>query len=235
VFPKIASGMAMFVFTVGLAATALSPYHESNPLAVPLIGSLVNWIALSLFIFTTAPASGGHINPFITLSTFTAGLSTFPRSLLYILGQCIGALCGAFILKLGLGGDVYFPSGVITGCTIDNSLISYGQAYVLETGAALAMIFVAFGVGLDPRQSQVLGAALSPVLVGLTVSLGIFATGFVKEGWYGASLNPARCFGLMAAKEDMGGHWIHWLASLTASLVNALFYHFIPPYHHESE
>ena len=104
----------MFVFTVGLAATALSPYHQSNPLAVPLIGALVNWISLSLFIYTTAPASGGHINPLITMSTFTSGLSTFPRSILYIVGQCIGSLCGSFILKLGLGGDDYYPSVCIT-------------------------------------------------------------------------------------------------------------------------
>lgn len=103
----------MLVFTVGLIASALSPYQQSNPLAVPLIGSLTNWIAITLFIYAAAPASGGHLNPFITLSTFTAGLSTFPRSLLYILGQCIGALCGAFFLKLGLSAD-YYPSVCIT-------------------------------------------------------------------------------------------------------------------------
>lgn len=65
-------------------------------------------------------------------------------------------------------------------------MISYGQAYVLESGTSLAVIFLSFGVGLDPRQSQVLGAALSPALVGLTVGLASFATGFVKDGWYGA-------------------------------------------------
>ena len=82
----------------------------------------------------------------------------------------------------------------MTGCTINTTLISYGQVYVLETGTALAVIFVSFGVGLDPRQSQVLGAALSPVLIGLTVALSSFATGFVKEGWYGAcKLSPFFC------------------------------------------
>lgn len=98
----------MSVFIFGMIATALSPYHQPNSLAVPLIGALANWLALSLFIYAAAPASGGHLNPFITLSTFTAGLSTFPRSVLYIIGQCIGAIIGAFILKLGLGGSDYY-------------------------------------------------------------------------------------------------------------------------------
>jgi len=37
----------------------------------------------------------------------------------------------------------------------------------------------------------------------------------------------------MAAKGDFRGHWIHWLAAITAAVINGLFYHFIPPYYKE--
>jgi hypothetical protein len=40
-------------------------------------------------------------------------------------------------------------------------------SYVLETMTSFVLIFIAFGVGLDPRQREVLGPALSPILVGL--------------------------------------------------------------------
>lgn len=38
-------------------------------------------------------------------------------------------------------------------------------SYVLETMTSFALLFIAFGVGLDPRQRQVFGPALSPFLV----------------------------------------------------------------------
>ena len=37
--------------------------------------------------------------------------------------------------------------------------------YTLETMTSFALVFVAFGVGLDPRQREVFGPALSPILV----------------------------------------------------------------------
>lgn len=65
-------------------------------------------------------------------------------------------------------------------------MLSYGQAYILETGSSLAAIFLAFGVGLDPRQGQVFGSAYSPVLVGLSVGFVDFGSTIVRKGWYGA-------------------------------------------------
>jgi hypothetical protein len=41
------------------------------------------------------------------------------------------------------------------------------RSYVLETMTSFVLIFIAFGVGLDPRQREVFGPALSPILVRL--------------------------------------------------------------------
>ena len=98
--------------------------------------------------------------------------------------------------------------------------------------ASFALMFIAFGVGLDPRQRQVLGPSLSPILVclycmamevtnvckvGFTLAICTFSSGIARTGYLGAcwydtpskrhpltspALNPARCLGLMAPASE---------------------------------
>ena len=42
------------------------------------------------------------------MATFFAGLSTLPRTVLYIVAQSTGAIVAGYWLRLGLG-DAYFP------------------------------------------------------------------------------------------------------------------------------
>jgi hypothetical protein len=50
------------------------------------------------------------VDPTITMGTFFAGLSTFPRAIMYIAAQSIGAIVAAFLLKLGAGSSNYFAA-----------------------------------------------------------------------------------------------------------------------------
>ena len=95
-------GTCLLVFTLGAGASGLTTLQVS-PMAISLYGALLNSAGLSLFIFAAAPASGGHLNPSITMATFFAGLSTLPRSVLYIVAQTLGAIVAGYWLKLGLG------------------------------------------------------------------------------------------------------------------------------------
>lgn len=45
---------------------------------------------------------------------------------------------------------------VIPGCFIGAS-VTAGEAFVLETMTCLTLVFIAFGIGLDPRQKLVYG------------------------------------------------------------------------------
>ena len=63
------------------------------------------------------------------------------------------------------------------------ALVSPGQMFVLEYLFAQALIIIAFGIGLDPRQAKVFGPALAPLLVGLTLGLGTLASGIAKPGY----------------------------------------------------
>jgi len=100
-------GTCLLVFALGAGASGLTTLQVS-PMAISLYASLLNFVGLSLFIMAAAPASGGHLNPSITMATFFAGLSTLPRSVLYIVAQTLGAIVAGYWLKLGLG-EQYFP------------------------------------------------------------------------------------------------------------------------------
>jgi len=176
-------GTCVQIFLAGMIAIGLGPaagVTALGPITPAIIGSLSNILIISLFIFGAGPVSGAHFNPFITISTFCAKLSTFPRTVLYVCFQCAGSTIAGFLLRAGMGDKSVF--GVIPGCYVDSTLVTPAQAwvttseraeiskltscrYVFETMTALAIIFIAFGVGLDPRQRGVFGPALSPFLV----------------------------------------------------------------------
>ncbi|GAB7334970.1 hypothetical protein MBLNU13_g06841t2 [Cladosporium sp. NU13] len=176
-------GTCLLVFALGAGASGLTTLQVS-PMAISLYASLLNFVGLSLFIMAAAPASGGHLNPSITMATFFAGLSTLPRSVLYIVAQTLGAIVAGYWLKLGLG-EQFFPVGTIPGCTIDPAQVSPGQLFALEYMFALGLMFLAFGVGLDPRQGKTLGPALGPILVGVTLGFATLASSAAKPGYTG--------------------------------------------------
>jgi glycerol uptake facilitator-like aquaporin len=221
-------GTCLLIFCLGAGGSGLTAVTNSQ-MAVTVYAAFLNLVGLTLFIFSAAPASGGHLNPSITMATFFAGLCTLPRAVLYIAAQVTGSIVGGYWLRLGLG-ESYFPTGTIPGCTINPKLVSRGELFVLEYMFAQALIFTAFGVGLDPRQRKVFGPALSPVLVGFTLAFGTLASCLAKPGYTGLSFNPARCMGLMVAKSEMRYHYIHWLGPLAAAMLNGVFYFFAPPY-----
>ena len=70
---------------------------------------------------------GGHFNPLITLGTFFARLSIFPRTLLYVVFQCVGAVVAGFLVRASLGQP---PSSFkeVPGCYIVTSVVTPGQA-----------------------------------------------------------------------------------------------------------
>ena len=183
-----------------------------------LLDSLINAASLGLLIFATSPISGGHINPLITIGTFFSQLTTFPRAVLYVICQITGATIAGFLIRAALGRH----SGPIPGCWIDPSVITAGEAVVLETMTCVALIFIVYGAGIDPRRGAIYGPALGPLLIGLTLGLCTFVTGALKPGYTGASLHPARCFGLMAAVGRWDLHWVHWVGAIVAGAFNAM-------------
>jgi hypothetical protein len=113
---------------------------------------------------------------------------------------------------------------VVSGC----SGIAADKLTVTESMMCFVQLFLAFGLGLDPRNQSAFGPALAPMyvpilrahpgspssnalmyyklltralysLIGLSSALTIFTTGFLRPGYLGTSLNPARCLGFASA------------------------------------
>lgn len=127
---------------------------------------------------------------------------------LYLIGQMAGAALAGLVLK-----DVYGSSDfAVGGCLIETNLVKVRQAFVLEFMCTLTLIFIAFGVALNPRQERIFGPALAPWLVGLTLGLLSWSSAYEKPGYAGASMNPARCFGVYVGSGFPGYHWIHWVS-----------------------
>ncbi|KAE8420232.1 MIP transporter [Aspergillus pseudocaelatus] len=214
--------------SANVSATSPSGIFSTSTFLGPLFGGISNWLFLTLFIFSFSNVSGSHLNPTITLATFFARLISLPRMVIYLLGQTLGGALAGFMLQSAYGSRDF----TVGGCTVNTRLVPVDEAFLLEFIFCLVLIFLSFGVGLDPRQGSIYGAALSPFLVGMTLGVVSWGSSFTRAGYAGASLNPARCFGVYVATSFPGYHWIHWVGPLAASIGHGIVYFIAPPWGH---
>lgn len=158
-----------------------------------------NVFLLTLFIMAIAPGSGGHTNPIVTFSTMLCGLTGFARGILYLTGQPIRAALAGGILRGVFGAEqaVEFKGG---GSFRDPETVTAQQALLLETISSFALLVLAFGVALDPRQQKLFGPLGGPFAVGCSLGLVSFASAGLVPGYTGASVNPGRCFAFAIAR-----------------------------------
>ncbi|KAF2153672.1 MIP transporter [Myriangium duriaei CBS 260.36] len=229
-------GSLILVFVTSWAniAPPTPPPIPSGPLGVfgtstyvgALNGGISNFLILTLCIISFGPVSGGHLNPLITFATFTGRLCTLPRMVLYITFQLIGASIAGLLVR-GAYGTRQF---IVGGCWVFTDLVPVRDAFTFEFVAATALIFLSFGVGLDPRQKKVIPASLSPFLVGLVLGFISWTSGYTRHGFSGASMNPARCFGVYVGSSFPNYHWYHWVGAFCAGSLHGIFYYIVPPY-----
>ncbi|EXV04291.1 MIP family transporter [Metarhizium robertsii] len=201
------------VYVSLLAVSTLASYNT------PRIGGYIgifNTILLTIFIYATSPASGGHINPMITFSAILAGICPLPRG---SAKDPPSTSCGiiARLIRRPIHGG---------GCFFTPSVTSAGQVFLNEVAASFVILYLSYGVGLDPRQAVLFGPRLGPLLVGASLGLVSFASSGIADGYGGAQANPARCFAAAIARKDM---------SSVAGVLLAVFYNTIPPHHTDDQ
>lgn len=124
----IATCLQLFLgmsIAVGLLPTGATT--SLGPVTPVAFASVLQVFVIALFVYSTGPLTGGHLNPLITMGTFFAGLSSLPRTVLYIVFQCAGAIIGALIFRESIGAS---PAdlAVVPGCYADTSIVTPGQA-----------------------------------------------------------------------------------------------------------
>ncbi|KAM7201881.1 aquaporin-like protein [Rhypophila sp. PSN 637] len=185
-------------------------------------------ILLSTFIYATASATGGHMNPMITFTTILCGLTPVSRGTILIAAQTLGgAMAGGLILgSLGRDRATAYKGG---GNFFDPDVISPGQVLLIETISGLTVLILAIGNGLDPRRQALYGHRLGPLLVGLSVGLVLCAGTGLAPGYTGPGLNPTRGLALAIAGNHWQNHWVWWVGPALGSILSAAMYNFAPP------
>jgi hypothetical protein len=96
---------------------------------------------------------------------------------------------------------IYFAVTMEVGA-FSTSPMSNNQVFLNEISASFAILYLSYGVGLDPRQALCFGSRLGPLLVEASLGLVSFATSGIVPGYSGAQMNPARYFAFGVAKRD---------------------------------
>jgi glycerol uptake facilitator-like aquaporin len=89
-------------------------------------------LSIGLLVYVTAPMSGGHINPLVSIATFLVGLSSFPRVTVYVIFQLLGGTIGAFLIRAIYGDRL--PEKVIISL-----LGSHWRSFILKSANGVAL------------------------------------------------------------------------------------------------
>lgn len=104
----------------------------------------------------SAATTGGHINPAVTFGLFLARKLSLTRAVFYIIMQCLGAICGAGVVKGFEGNRVYESLGgganvVVSGYTKGDGL----GAEIVGTFVLVYTVFSATDAKRNARDSHV--------------------------------------------------------------------------------
>lgn len=175
-------------------------------------------------VYCTAGISGGHINPAVTFGLFLARKVSLPRTLLYMVAQCLGAICGAGVVKgfhrtnfNAAGGGANF---VHHGYTLGDGL----GAEIVGTFVLVYTVFSATDAKRSARDSHV------PVLAPLPIGFAVFLVHLATIPITGTGINPARSLGsaiIYNHSQAWHDHWIFWVGPMLGAAIAAFYHQFV--------
>jgi aquaporin PIP len=93
--------------------------------------------------------AGGHINPAVTFGLFLARKVSLIRALLYIIAQCLGAICGVGLVK-GFQSSYYVRYG--GGANELSAGYSKGTGLAAEIIGTFVLVYTVFSA-TDPKRN----------------------------------------------------------------------------------
>ncbi len=186
-------------------------------------------MAVFVGVFVSASASGGHLNPAVTVALATAGKFDWQQVPVYLLAQMIGACLGAFLVwaqyKSHIDVTESADDKLAVFCTAP-AIRAAGVNLVSEIIGTFVLIYAVLHI---TSPSGGLGS-----LDALPVALVVLVIGLSLGGTTGYAINPARDLGprLMHAllpipnkgSGDWNYAWIPVLGPIIGGLIAALIY-----------
>lgn len=205
----LAEGIGTFFLVLIGPGAAMVDAYTHGALGPTGIALAFAFVVLAM-IYALGHLSGAHINPAVTLAFWS--VRKFPGREVpgYLLAQCLGGILAAGALRLVLG-----PIGNM-GATLPN--VGLGRSFLVEWLFSFVLMLVIMAVATDDRVESGFAGLAVGLTVGFCALLGPLT---------GASMNPARSLGPALVGNFWQGHWIYWLAPISAMLVAARTYRWL--------
>jgi glycerol uptake facilitator protein len=211
---------------VANVALAKSKGHNSGWIVVT-----AGWgFAVAIGVYVAGWASGGHINPAVTIGMAAIGNLAVAQIPLYLSAQFLGAFIGAVLVWLA-----YLPHWAQTKdpgdklgvfCTVPAIRHSVGNVICEVIGTAMLLIGV---LGILNTNNEI-GSGFGPYAVGILV----FSIGLSLGGPTGYAINPARDLAPRLAHallpipgkghSDWGYAWIPAFGPIVGGVIGAVLY-----------
>lgn len=178
-------------------------------------------LAVYVAVVVVSPYSGAHINPAVSVGLAAAGKFPWADVPMYILGQMIGAILGAFLTWIlyrhhfAATEDSEMKRAVF--CTAP-AIRSLGTNFFSETIGTFVLIFTIlyFTDATLSEPETIIGLGS---LGALPVALLVWSIGLSLGGTTGYAINPAR---------DLGPRIVHALVPIKNKASNNWWYAWIP-------
>ncbi len=178
-------------------------------------------VTLMALIYAFGPISGCHVNPAVSFGMLLAGRMDVKEFLMYVIAQLVGAFAAAGLLLLVLRGmfGCEFISTFATNGFGDLSPGGFNMTSgaIVEIVATFLLVFTVLVSSSDSKNSGFTGLAAGAALV---------VAHFVALPVTGASINPARSFGVAMVEngEALKQLWFFFVMPMVGGLLAAVVY-----------
>ncbi|GJN00297.1 hypothetical protein PR202_ga17718 [Eleusine coracana subsp. coracana] len=223
----IAEFAATFLFLYVSILTVMGVSQSSSKCATVGIQGIAWAFGGTIFalVYCTAGVSGGHVNPAVTFGLFLARKLSLPRALYYATMQCLGAVCGAGVVKALVGGAAYTAAG--GGANAVNPGYTKGDGLGAEIVGTFVLVYVVFSATDAKRSAR---DSHVPLLAPLPIGFAVFLVHLATIPITGTGINPARSLGaaiMFDRPHGWHGHWIFWVGPLTGAALAAVYHQII--------
>ncbi|CAN1257057.1 Aquaporin PIP1-2 [Linum perenne] len=167
-------------------------------------------------------AFGGHINPAVTFGLFLARKLSLTRAVFYMVMQCLGAICGAGVVKGFEGKQQYMLLG--GGANSVNPGYTKGDGLGAEIVGTFVLVYTVFSATDAKRSAR---DSHVPILAPLPIGFAVFLVHLATIPITGTGINPARSLGAaIIFNQDKGwdDHWIFWVGPFIGAALAALYH-----------
>ncbi|XP_057535167.1 aquaporin PIP2-1-like [Amaranthus tricolor] len=177
-----------------------------------------------VLVYCTAGISGGHINPAVTFGLLLARKLTLVRAILYMVAQCLGAICGVGLVK-AFQSAYYNKYGGGANTLADG--YSTGTGLGAEIIGTFVLVYTVFSA-TDPKRSA--RDSHVPVLAPLPIGFAVFMVHLATIPVTGTGINPARSFGaavIYNSSKAWDDQWIFWVGPFIGAAIAAIYHQYI--------